>query len=87
MVVQLDKIPERFLFRWSNSEGSILIGTGNRNDSNKLKRSEFISSNATVRMNNLSRTDDGEYKFEIYNEDGVRTAFWNLQLNIQGTFD
>ncbi|XP_029702800.1 matrix-remodeling-associated protein 5-like isoform X2 [Takifugu rubripes] len=85
LVLQLmDKVPEILTFRWRNSKGIILNRIGNGPVTNKLSnRSEFISHNGTLRMNSLNRTDGGEYKLEIFNEDGVRTAVRTQQLNIQ----
>eukprot|EP00066_Takifugu_rubripes_P029646 XP_011618912.1 PREDICTED: uncharacterized protein LOC105419206 [Takifugu rubripes] len=85
LVLQLmDKVPEILTFKWWNSNGIILSRIGNGPVMNKLStRSEFISHNGTLRMNSLSRTDGGEYKLEIFNEDGERTAVRTLQLNIQ----
>eukprot|EP00066_Takifugu_rubripes_P019701 XP_011608967.1 PREDICTED: uncharacterized protein LOC105417366 [Takifugu rubripes] len=85
LVLQLmDKVPEILSFTWWNSTGMILNRIGNGPVTNKLStRSEFISHNGTLRMNSLSRTDGGEYKFVIFDEDGEITAVQTQQLNIQ----
>lgn len=48
------------------------------------QRLEFISSNGTMRMNNLIKADDGSYTLQIHNINGERKAEWTLQLNIEG---
>lgn len=83
----MDNIAEKTRFQWSNSKGPIVRRIGNGSVPTVLQGAVLIPNNGTVRMNNLMRTDDGEYKLEIYNGDGQRTALWTLQLNIQGTFD
>eukprot|EP00066_Takifugu_rubripes_P019700 XP_011608966.1 PREDICTED: T-cell surface antigen CD2-like isoform X2 [Takifugu rubripes] len=85
LVLQLmDNNLEIHTFTWSNSIGTILNRIRNGSVTNKLStRSEFISHNGTMRMNSLSRTDGDEYKLDIFNEDGERTAVRTLQLNIQ----
>ncbi|KAL3972928.1 KRAB domain-containing zinc finger protein [Sarotherodon galilaeus] len=46
-------------------------------------RSIFIASNGTFRLNNLSRTDSGNYSLKTYDSDGRSSGVQTLQLFIQ----
>ena len=64
---------------------TILIVIKNVIVSNTIaNRSFFTPSNGTFRINNLSWTDGGEYKLEIFDSVGKISEQRTLQLTIQG---
>lgn len=86
MVLQLmDSTSEIFKFIWSNKLRTVLDLRKGTPLINAIEtRSVFTPSNGTFRINNLNRTDDGEYTLEIFDSEGVRLQLWILQLTIQG---
>nr|XP_046261377.1 uncharacterized protein LOC124067796 isoform X2 [Scatophagus argus] len=85
VVLQLmDSASNIVRFHWSDKTGSVLVGGQNRSLRNRIaKRSVFTPSNGTFRINNLSRTDDGEYTLTIFDSNGKQSEKWTLQLTIQ----
>nr|XP_046261360.1 uncharacterized protein LOC124067792 isoform X4 [Scatophagus argus] len=85
VVLQLmDSTSDIFKYQWSNKIGSVLQGGQNRSLRNRIEnRSVFTPSNGTFRINNLSRTDDGEYTLDIFDSDGKQSEKRTLQLTIQ----
>ncbi|XP_062416804.1 T-cell surface antigen CD2-like isoform X2 [Pungitius pungitius] len=71
-------------YQWSKNETIILSG---KNDSivfNRIEnRSLFTPSNGTLRINNLSRTDGGEYELKTFSSDGKLSGPRVQQLTIQ----
>lgn len=85
LVLQLmDSASEINRYQWSNRAGTILNGIKDKFEIVQItNRSSFTPSNGTFRMNNLSRTDGGEYTLEIFDSDGTSKP-QTLQLTIQG---
>ncbi|XP_073342577.1 cell adhesion molecule Dscam2-like [Pagrus major] len=80
----MDSTSEIHIYQWVKNKTVILNGRKNLILSNLLvKRSSFAPSDATFRINNLSRTDDGEYTLIVYNSKGRQLDPLILQLNIQ----
>ncbi|XP_039871570.1 uncharacterized protein LOC120723856 [Simochromis diagramma] len=48
-----------------------------------VHRSSFFPRNGTFRINNLSRTDSGDYTLETFDSDGKSSDMWTLQLIVQ----
>uniref|UniRef100_A0A3Q3FN68 Immunoglobulin V-set domain-containing protein n=1 Tax=Kryptolebias marmoratus TaxID=37003 RepID=A0A3Q3FN68_KRYMA len=81
--LQLTDASEIHIFQWTKDGTTIL--RKNRTITNTLEnRSLFIPSNGTFRINNLSRTDSGEYKLEIFDSNGKKTGIRTLQLFVEG---
>ncbi|KAM7389698.1 hypothetical protein PAMP_023661 [Pampus punctatissimus] len=88
LVIRLmDNALEKFRYRWiKNKTDVIFVWQNNNIEHNELKdRSFFTASNGTFRINNLIRTDDGEYTLNINNPDGQVVEERTLQLLIQAT--
>ncbi|XP_035983347.1 uncharacterized protein LOC105920137 [Fundulus heteroclitus] len=80
----VDNISEIHRFQWKKDSSIIFMWrVNNIISSTKESRFLFFSSNGTVRINNLSRNDSGEYKLEIHDEDGKSSAQRTLQLFVQ----
>ncbi|XP_037635491.1 uncharacterized protein LOC119493991 [Sebastes umbrosus] len=86
-VIQLmDSASEITAYYWLKeiTTTPILYGTGNTIVTNLTgTRFSFTPSNGAFRINELSRTDGGEYTLEIYDSDGQRSKYRTLQLTIQ----
>lgn len=88
VLIQLMDIPEKLTLTWLDPNKQAERWISNEPVVKTLsKKAEFVSDRGAVRVKNLIRADDGEYKFEIHNEDGRRRAWRTLQLNIQGSSD
>lgn len=69
---------------WKNKTSIILRGEGHTFFQNVLpNRLFFLSSNDTISLTNLSRSDSGEYNLEIFDSEGQKTV-QTLQLLVQG---
>ncbi|KAM4586739.1 immunoglobulin superfamily member 10-like isoform 4-T4 [Fundulus diaphanus] len=81
----VDNFSEIHRFKWEKNSSVIFRWRVNSIVSGK-KESRFLfrPSNGTVRINNLSRNDSGEYKLEIYDKNGILSAQRTLQLFVQG---
>ncbi|XP_027136534.1 uncharacterized protein LOC104927053 isoform X1 [Larimichthys crocea] len=86
VVLQLmDSASEISRYQLFKNKTSILSGIKNKIVSNLIAdRSSFTPSNGTFRINNLSRTDGGEYTLTIFDSDGNSLKQRTLQLIIQG---
>lgn len=86
MVLQLvDSASEIFKLIWSNKPGTVLNLNKGTPVYNKIEtRSVFTPSTGTFRINNLSRSDAGEYTLEIFDSNGIKSELRILQLTIQG---
>ncbi|XP_059202470.1 uncharacterized protein LOC131981948 isoform X1 [Centropristis striata] len=86
LVLQLmDSASEIHRYQWFKNGSMILYGRKTSILTNTISiRSSFTVSNGTFRINNLSRNDGGEYKFEIFNSRGKLSEQRTLQLIIQG---
>ena len=74
-------------YQWFKNKTVILDGSKNRIITNQLEtRSSFTPSDGTFRINNLSRTDGGEYTLIIFDSRGRLLDSQILQLNIQGKY-
>ncbi|XP_029917837.1 hepatocyte cell adhesion molecule-like isoform X3 [Myripristis murdjan] len=76
----------RFRYQWVKSETlEILYLKKNVVVENKLEsRSSFTPSNGTFRISNISRTDDAEYTFKVFDSDsGMQTEKRKLKMSIQ----
>ena len=74
-------------YQWFKNKTVILSGRKNRIITNLLEtRSSFTPSDGTFRINNLSRTDGGEYTLIIFDSRGRLLDSQILQLNIQGKY-
>ncbi|XP_044061325.1 hemicentin-2-like [Siniperca chuatsi] len=85
VVLQLmDSASEIFIYQWSNKAGTILIWSKNKIMSNLIEnRSSFTPSDGKFRINNLIRTDGGEYTLYIFDSNGQKSEQRTLQLTIQ----
>ncbi|KAM7389697.1 hypothetical protein PAMP_023660 [Pampus punctatissimus] len=86
LVIRLmDNALEKFIFRWYKNKTDVIFNWKNSSIVfNELKdRSFFPASNGTFRINNLIRTDGGEYTLNIFNPDGKVVEERTLQLLIQ----
>ncbi|XP_037635564.1 hepatocyte cell adhesion molecule-like isoform X1 [Sebastes umbrosus] len=84
VVVQLmDSASEIPIYRWFKEITKMLDGRGNVILSNLTgTRFSFTPSNGTFRINELSRTDGGEYELETY-DSAEQSSERTLQLTIQ----
>ncbi|XP_028271411.1 hemicentin-1-like isoform X2 [Parambassis ranga] len=79
----MDDASEIFRFQW-RKESSVILKWRNNKITNTLQyRSEFILSNGTFRINNLSRDDGGEYVLEIHDNSGRLTSQQSLHLSVE----
>ncbi|XP_041800546.1 cell adhesion molecule 3 isoform X1 [Chelmon rostratus] len=85
VVLQLmDNASEIFKFQWSNKTTRILNWRSNKIVSNQIgNRSSFTPSNGTFMINDLSRTDGGDYTLIMFDSDGKPAEQRALQLTIQ----
>ncbi|KAM6923976.1 uncharacterized protein FYW49_006405 [Xenentodon cancila] len=85
LVLQLmDNASEMHRYQWKKEETIILHGRKNKIITNKLdSRSVFIPSNGTFLINNLIRTDSGQYTLEVVDSDGQTTGKQTLQLVVE----
>ncbi|XP_073342413.1 uncharacterized protein [Pagrus major] len=80
----MDSTSEIHIYQWVKNKTVILSGRKNHILSNQIEnRSSFTPSNGTFRINNLSRTDGGEYALQSFNSTGQQLDPLILQLNIQ----
>ncbi|XP_062413569.1 T-cell surface antigen CD2-like isoform X2 [Pungitius pungitius] len=71
-------------YQWLKNKTIILQGNKNGIESNTTgNRSFFTPSNGTLRINNLSRTDGGEYRLETFRSDRKKSGPRFQQLTIQ----
>ncbi|XP_041800435.1 cell adhesion molecule 2-like isoform X2 [Chelmon rostratus] len=86
VVLQLtDDASEIFKFQWSNKTTRILSWRNTKMVSNLIEdRSSFTPSNGTFRINDLSRTDGGDYTLTMFDSTGKIIETRALQLTIQG---
>ncbi|XP_036934150.1 uncharacterized protein LOC119008150 isoform X2 [Acanthopagrus latus] len=71
-------------YQWNKNKTVILRGRNDKLITNLLEtRSSFTPSDGTFRINNLSRTDGGEYTLKIFETSGRVLDSQILQLNIQ----
>uniref|UniRef100_A0A3Q2P2I1 Ig-like domain-containing protein n=1 Tax=Fundulus heteroclitus TaxID=8078 RepID=A0A3Q2P2I1_FUNHE len=81
----MDNFSEVPRFQWKKNGSELFMWRVNSYiSSTNESRFLFFPSNGTVRINNLSRNDSGEYKLEIYDENGRLSAQRTLQLFVQG---
>ncbi|XP_073343328.1 uncharacterized protein [Pagrus major] len=81
----MDSTSEIHKYQWVKNKTVILSGRKNVIVSNLIEtRSSFTPSDGTFRINNLSRTDDGEYTLKSFDSRGRQLEPQILQLNIQG---
>ncbi|KAL6117703.1 uncharacterized protein ACO6RY_15433 [Pungitius sinensis] len=85
LVLQLmNDASETHKYQWFKDGTSILSGKKDKIESNTIgNRSFFTPSNGTLRINNLSRTDGGEYKLETFDSDGKSSGPRFQQLTLQ----
>ncbi|KAG8004065.1 hypothetical protein GBF38_008147, partial [Nibea albiflora] len=80
----MDNASEIFRYQLIKNGTTILNGGKNRNVLNVIAdRSSFTPSDGTFRINDLSRTDGGEYTLIIFDSKGRRSEQRTLQLTIQ----
>ncbi|XP_077958307.1 hemicentin-2 [Gasterosteus aculeatus] len=86
LVLQLmDKASEIHKYQWSKNGTIILEGNNNKTSFNRIEnRSLFTPSDGIFRINNLIKTDGGEYKLETFGSDGKSSGSRVQQLTIQG---
>ncbi|MEQ2228994.1 hypothetical protein ILYODFUR_014362 [Ilyodon furcidens] len=84
MIIQLmNNTPEILKYQWKNKTSPTLRGKMYNFFPNSLKnKSIFISSNVTISIKNLSKTDSDEYTLEIIDSEGQKTR-QTLQLIVQ----
>ncbi|KAM4555488.1 uncharacterized protein PAE49_014524 [Odontesthes bonariensis] len=85
VVLQLmDDASEIPRYEWRKGASVILSGRKNNIVTNTIKiRSTFIPSNGTLKINNLSRTDSGEYTLRLFNLNGRETGERTLKLSVE----
>ncbi|XP_023183920.1 CD48 antigen [Xiphophorus maculatus] len=76
----MDNVSEITKFKWNTNKSVILYWRYNKVVLKKDDRIPFFPSNGSVRINNLRRTDSGEYKLEMFDGDGKNTGWKTLQL-------
>ncbi|XP_049442677.1 uncharacterized protein LOC125894961 isoform X4 [Epinephelus fuscoguttatus] len=80
----MDSASEIFHYRWATKTTTILYGVKDWIVTNVIKnRSSFTPSDGTLRINNLSWSDGGEYKLSTYDSNGQLSEERTLQLTIQ----
>ncbi|XP_036934157.1 uncharacterized protein LOC119008153 isoform X2 [Acanthopagrus latus] len=80
----MDRASGKNKYQWVKNETMLLQGRKNRIITNQLEtRSSFTPSDGTFRINNLSRTDGGEYTLKSFDLKGHQLDLQILQLNIQ----
>uniref|UniRef100_A0AAQ4RRN2 Immunoglobulin V-set domain-containing protein n=1 Tax=Gasterosteus aculeatus aculeatus TaxID=481459 RepID=A0AAQ4RRN2_GASAC len=86
LVLQLmDKASEIHKYQWTKNGTIILEGRNNKTSFNRIEnRLLFTPSDGIFRINNLIRTDGGEYKLETFGSYGKSTGSRFQQLTIQG---
>lgn len=81
----MNSTSEIFRFQLSKNQSSILTVRNKTIATSFIHgKSLFIPSNGTYRINNLSRTDSGNYSFETFDSDGRSTVKHTFHLFIQG---
>ncbi|KAK2849198.1 hypothetical protein Q5P01_009032 [Channa striata] len=85
VVLQLmENTSEISRFQWTKNNAVIIYWRNNSFIENKIQdRSLFTPSDGTLRINNLSRNDGGEYKLEIHDSNGQTLSERHLQFSIQ----
>ncbi|XP_019109284.2 uncharacterized protein LOC104927053 isoform X3 [Larimichthys crocea] len=85
VVLQLmDSASEISRYQLFKNKTAIISGRKNKIVINLVAdRSSFTPSNGTFRINNLSRTDGGEYTLTIFDSDGLMSEQRTLQLTFQ----
>ncbi|KAK2849194.1 hypothetical protein Q5P01_009028 [Channa striata] len=85
VVLQLmENTSEIYRFQWIKNNTLIITWRNNAFIENRIQdRSLFTPSNGTLRINNLSRNDGGEYKLEIHDSNGLKLSPRYLQFSIQ----
>ncbi|XP_061582012.1 hepatic and glial cell adhesion molecule-like [Cololabis saira] len=85
VVLQLmDDASEIHRYEWKKDGTIILNGRKNTIITNTMEtRSVFIPSNGTFLINNLIKTDSGQYTLKLQDSDGRETGEQSLQLFIQ----
>ncbi|KAK2849197.1 hypothetical protein Q5P01_009031 [Channa striata] len=84
VVLQLINPSEIHRFKWTKNNIVIIYWRNNTFIENKIQdRSLFTPSDGTLRINNLSRNDGGEYKLEIHDSNGQTLSSRYLQFSIQ----
>ncbi|XP_041654100.1 uncharacterized protein LOC121516758 [Cheilinus undulatus] len=81
----MDDASKIFRYGWKKGETNILQGREEKFITNQItNRSSFTPSDGTLRINDLSRNDGGEYTLELFfDSSGSNKAKQTLQLNIQ----
>ncbi|XP_029368747.1 hemicentin-2-like [Echeneis naucrates] len=80
----MDSVVGLFRYRWTfNNTKTILNGRKNTPVNLTDNRYSFTPSNGTFRMNNLRRSDGGEYTLVIFDSNGTNTEKRTLQLVVQ----
>ena len=81
----MDRASGIYRYQWVKNKTVILRGRNDKLITNLLEtRSSFTPSDGTFRINNLSRTDGGEYTLKSFDLKGHQLDLQILQLNIQG---
>ncbi|XP_061581165.1 hemicentin-1-like [Cololabis saira] len=84
VVLQLmDNASEIPRYQWRKGRTIILDGRNNIITNTMETRFVFIPTNGTFRINNLIRTDGGQYTLELQDSDGQKAGKQTLQLFIQ----
>ncbi|KAK2849598.1 hypothetical protein Q5P01_009432 [Channa striata] len=84
VVLQLIKPSEIYRFQWTKNNTAIIHWRNNSFIENQIQdRSLFTPSDGTFRINNLNRSDGGEYKLEIYDSNGQTLSLRYLQFSFQ----
>ncbi|XP_028271414.1 junctional adhesion molecule A-like [Parambassis ranga] len=79
----MDDASEISRFQWKKGLSVILQWRNNKITNQLQDRSEFIPSNGTFRINNLSRDDGGEYVLEMSDNSGRLTSQRSLHLSVE----
>ncbi|KAM9356741.1 hepatic and glial cell adhesion molecule-like [Symphorus nematophorus] len=78
----MDSTSEIYRYLWSSNSGALVFGTKKHIVFNRIEHI-IIYYNGTFRINNLSRTDGGEYTLETFDSNGLQSNQQTLQLTIQ----
>ncbi|KAM4732913.1 uncharacterized protein FYW61_008533 [Anableps anableps] len=80
----VDNVSEIFKIHWTKNN-SVILSWRNNSIVSTTDKSRFLfsPSNGTVQINDLKRTDSGEYELEIFDKNGASKEQRTLQLIVQ----
>ncbi|XP_014887024.1 uncharacterized protein LOC106946869 isoform X2 [Poecilia latipinna] len=79
----MDDVSEIPRFKWNINNSAIFFWKNNKVVPSKDDRIPFFPSNGSVRINDLTRTDSGEYELEMFDGNGKNIGWRTLQLFVK----